>query len=170
MSESYDWTTFDLYFYYNFPLKQVWGAWATPRGLCSFFVEKCTARDSQGRVVEESGEIVAGGTYNWVSRHLFEMKGDVLKVEREKLIVFTFGSMRVDVEFRDTGRGIEVHLRQSAISSTGDGQVFGHLNCRSCWIFFMTNLVSVLANGLDLRDSDPKRASSMEVGYVPVES
>jgi len=47
------------------------------------------------------------------------------------------------------------------------GRVWGHLNCRSCWIFFMTNLTSVLEAGRDLRHVNPAVVSSMEVGFRP---
>ncbi|MHC4505510.1 MAG: hypothetical protein ACYTFI_19570 [Planctomycetota bacterium] len=62
----------------------------------------------------------------------------------------------------------ELRLIQTGIPNTPEGRVFGHLNCRSCWIFFLTNLKSVLDGGRDLRDPDPDKVSSMEVGFVPI--
>ncbi len=86
-------------------------------------------------------------------------------------LAFSFGaSMQVNIQFLDTGSGIRVHLHQSDIPATEEGRVIGHLNCRCCWIFFMTNLVSILSNGTDLRDLDEARVSSMEVGFNPPEA
>ena len=76
--------------------------------------------------------------------------------------------MTVTLRFADAGAQTELHLTQTGISDTPDGHVFGHLNCRSCWIFFLTNLKSVLESGPDLRDQDPARVSSMEVGFRPL--
>jgi hypothetical protein len=78
--------------------------------------------------------------------------------------------MKVDIAFSDTNNGIEVRLHQSGIENTDDGRVMGHLNCRSCWIFFMTNLLSVLQHGNDLRDNDPSRVSSVEIDFQPLDS
>jgi hypothetical protein len=82
--------------------------------------------------------------------------------------VFTFGSLRVSVRFAAVDGQTELHLVQTGIPDSPDGRVFGHLNCRSCWIFFLTNLKAVLDAGTDLRDQNPARVSSMEVGFAPL--
>ena len=78
--------------------------------------------------------------------------------------------MHVDVYFRVLDNQTEVQLIQSKIPDTPEGRVLGHLNCRSCWTFFMTNLSAVLDHGKDLRDENPELVSSMEVGFVPLTS
>lgn len=167
METNYDWTTFDIYFYYHKPLTEVWQAWATSRGLCSFFLQECETISDNGSVRESSHEFQAGDQYRWLWQHGYELKGSILEVVSKKLLAFTFGDMRVDLDFKDTNNGIQVHLKQTGIGNTEPGRVYDHLNCRSCWIFFMTNLLSVLQQGFDLRDTDSGRVSSMEVGYKP---
>ncbi len=81
---------------------------------------------------------------------------------------FTFGEMNVAIALNAVGNQTELHLLQTEIPNTPEGQVGGHLNCRSCWIFFLNNLTSVLDHGHDLRDDQPDRVSSMEVGFVPL--
>jgi hypothetical protein len=74
--------------------------------------------------------------------------------------------MRCDVAFTSVEPGTtRVDLTQTDIPDTPEGRVMGHLNCRSCWVFFMTNLRSILLTGVDLRDADPARVSSMEVAF-----
>ncbi|MBI93180.1 MAG: hypothetical protein CME05_08200 [Gemmatimonadaceae bacterium] len=81
---------------------------------------------------------------------------------RKTRVSLTFGSMEVEVSFESVEGGTKVVLQQSGI----EDKVFSHMNCRSCWLYFMTDLKSVLEHGIDLRDHDhPDRASSMEVGY-----
>ena len=168
---NYDWTQFDLYHYYHAPLEKVWQAWATPEGLRSFFVETCTGFDTAGSQLEPTQTFVPDGTYEWKWRQGFPGNGQFFEIAAMQHLAFSFGaSMRVDVHFLDTGSGVRVHLHQSNIPDSEDGRVIGHLNCRSCWIFFMTNLVSVLTNGMDLRDDDEARVSSMEVGFSPPEN
>jgi len=168
-AEAYDWGSFDIYFYYDAPLLRVWDSWTTANGLCSFLLERCTSTDEAGNPIDETVTFVADGRYHWGWRQGIELEGRYLAVEPEKHVAFTFGSMRVDVRFDDTESGVRVHLHQSAIGPTDANRVGGHLNCRSCWIFFMTNLVSVLTTGVDLRHGDAERVSSMEVGFVPAE-
>jgi uncharacterized protein YndB with AHSA1/START domain len=152
----YDWTRFEITFFYYAPLDRVFRAWATPGGLESFFIKECrTAADKQELVS-------AGDAYLFRYVHGYEHDGRFLAVEENGCIRFTFGSMEVAVSFDTIDNGTRVVLQQSGI----EDQVFSHMNCRSCWLFFMTNLKSVLEHGIDLRDHEhPDRASSMEVGY-----
>ncbi|MBQ38995.1 MAG: hypothetical protein CME04_21630 [Gemmatimonadaceae bacterium] len=76
--------------------------------------------------------------------------------------------MNVSVSLTAVEGQTEPHLVQSDIADTAGGRVSGHLNCRPCWIFFLTNLKAVLEGRGDLRGDDPKRVSSMEAGFVPL--
>ena len=83
-------------------------------------------------------------------------------------MAFTFGDMEAEVRIADVGDRTELILRQWSIPNTDEGRASGHLNCRSCWVFFLANLQSVLEQGVDLRDKDPTKASSMEIGFQPL--
>ena len=158
---TYDWTRFSITFFYYAPRERVFAAWATPRGLESFFVR--SARFS-GRGPDDL--VVAGDRYEWAYVQDYAHGGEVLEVVPGESVAYTFGSMRVDVTVKETGDGVRVDLVQSNIPDTEEGRPKSHLNCRSCWLFFMTNLKSILEHGIDLRDrTRPGRASSMEVGY-----
>lgn len=165
---SYDWSTFSITFYYNAHITRVFRTWTTAAGLESFFIERCVFSNAQsdGREINEQPRV--GDQYNWQFRQAFNVHGEVKAIEDKQQFSFSFGQMHVDIYFRVVGEQTEVQLVQSQIPDTADGQVMGHLNCRSCWIFFMTNLSSVLEYGKDLRDQNPEIVSSMEVGYLPV--
>ena len=76
--------------------------------------------------------------------------------------------MRVDVRLRDVGGAVEVDLHQTRCATEDPERVRQHLNCRSCWIYFLTNLRSVLAGGPDLRDHEhPNWNDSVSVGFDP---
>jgi len=166
-SDTYDWSRFDIVFYYDQAPDQVFHAWATPVGLTSFFIDKAvfTAPDGTERGGDE--QAVSGDRYRWDWRHPYWLEGEITRVDPGREIAFTFGSMIVSIRLSALEGKTELHLVQTDIPDSPDGRVFGHLNCRSCWIFFLTNLKSVLATGQDLRDRDPGRVSSMEVGFVP---
>ncbi|MBT4098114.1 MAG: SRPBCC domain-containing protein [Gemmatimonadetes bacterium] len=154
---NYDWSRFEITFFYYAPLEKVYRAWATPAGMESFYIKECRTAGPKDELVS------AGEQYLFRYVQPFEHDGSFLRVEENKSLAFTFGSMQVNVSFEAIDAGTKVVLCQSGI----EDQVMSHMNCRSCWLYFMTNLKSVLEHGLDLRDHDhPDRASSMEVGYL----
>ncbi len=163
---AYDWSEFSITFFYPVPISVAYGAWATASGLESFFVESAAFLSPSGSRRQPDDLAQSGDCYEWTWRHGASVAGVVNRSELNSLLDFTFGSMNCVVTF-DTADELTtmVRLAQDGIASDAEGQVMGHLNCRSCWVFFMTNLKAVLMAGTDLRDEDPARASSMEVGY-----
>ena len=74
----------------------------------------------------------------------------------------------VDVRFRNVGQATEVDLHRTNCAVVDPDRAWQHVNCRSCWIFFMTDLRSVLAGGLDLRDHRyPNWNDSVSIGFDP---
>ncbi len=167
-SDSYDWSRFDIVFYYDQGPGEVFRAWATPAGLTSFFIDRAvfTGPDGEERPADEIAR--SGDRYRWDWRHPYWLEGEITRVVENREVAFTFGSMQVSIRFIAVDGKTELHLLQNGIPDSPDGRVFGHLNCRSCWIFFLTNLKAVLNNGTDLRDEDPARVSSMEVGFAAI--
>ena len=167
-TQSYDWSRFEIFFYYDQPVEEVFLYWTTAAGLEAFFIEKAYFA-SKAKTIRSSEEVIEkGDRYRWEWRQNFSLEGDVLNVKNNEEITFTFGEMEVSLLFSKRGEQTQIHLLQTKIPDTDDGRVFGHLNCRSCWIFFLTNLKSVLDKNHDLRDSSPERVSSMEVGFKPI--
>ncbi|NNE10768.1 MAG: SRPBCC domain-containing protein [Ilumatobacter sp.] len=165
-ADTYDWSEFTVTMFYPADLGRVWAAWATPAGLESFFIERCEATALDGRPVPGDEMVTVESTFRWTWRQGIAIDGRfTAAVDRERL-GFTFGDMHVEVRFTETADGTRVDLHQTDIADTADGRVWGHLNCRSCWIFFMTNLTSVLTTGTDLRHENPEVTSSMEVGFA----
>jgi len=162
----FDWTRFEINFYYDEPPAAVHGRWATSRGLESFFLASAEHFDADGRQRGPDEPAGRGDTYRWTWRHGHSIEGSFLEVSPES-VAFTFGPMRVDVRLLEVDGGTRLVLDQTAIDDTEQGHVFGHMNCRICWVFFLTNLKSVLANGQDLRHRHPERANAHEVGFRP---
>ena len=164
----YDWSTFSIVLYYDRPIDEVFRSWTTGRGLESFFVAEARFRSADG-IERAADEVVQkGDRFRWHWRHPFVLEGAVTNVVPNRKFSFSFGSMAVSVMFSRTDSQTEIHLVQSEIPETAEGRVMGHLNCRSCWIFFLVNLKSVLETDRDLRDSRPDRVSSVEVGFEPL--
>jgi uncharacterized protein YndB with AHSA1/START domain len=166
--QSYDWSAFEIAFYYDRGVRDVFRAWTSSEGLEAFFVERARFTSPRGSQRAPTETVKTGDAYEWEWRQPLGIEGRVSNVVEDREFSFTFGTMNVSVFFAPVGEQTEVHLIQSNIADTPEGRVSGHLNCRSCWIFFLTNLKSVLDGGRDLRDDDPARVSSIEVGFVPL--
>lgn len=157
-----------MVFYYDQTVEELFAAWATSDGLESFFLEIASFVSTTGAERNKDEVAESGDSYAWKWRHDASLEGKIINVEYNRRIEFTFGNMNVVIDFTKVGEQTELHLVQTGIPDTDHGRVFGHLNCRSCWIFFLTNLKSVLDGNRDLRAGDPSQVSSMEVGFVPL--
>lgn len=161
---NYDWSNFNVNLYYPAPLEKVYDFWSTRKGLRSFFLEECYI---DGK--EDSEQVQAGDQFTWTWKQGYSVKGEFLEVDTNKLVAFTFGNMKVHVVFKERGEKTLVSLYQSEIPSDDRGKVMGHLNSRSCWVFFMANLKSIILNGTDLRDDEKEITCAYEVGFEPKE-
>lgn len=160
----YDWSRFNINYYYPANLEKVFSLWATRQGLRSFLVEECYI---EGR--EDSEIVKTNDQFTLTWRQGYSVKGDFLEVQENKLLSFSFGNMRIDIIFKPRGQKTLVSLHQSLIPSDERGKVMGHLNSRSSWAFYMTNLKSVILTGTDLRETEKEIASAYEVGFEPKE-
>jgi len=166
--DTYDWSQFHLRMYYLAPRADVFRRFATAAGLESFFIHSArhVAPDGTPRAPDEA--VRTGDRYQWTYVHDFAHGGTFEHVEKDRRVRFTFGTMSVDVEFRDAPGATEVHLHQTGCATEDPDRAWQHLNCRSCWIYFLTNLRSILAGGPDVRDHDhPQWNDSISIGFDP---
>ncbi len=167
--KEYDWSQFHVRMYYLAPLADVFRRFSTAEGLQSFFIHKATHTAADGTPRKPDDHVQTGDQYDWVYVHDFGHGGTFERVERDRLIRFTFGSMKVDVRFKDLREATEVDLHQTGCATEDPARAWQHVNCRSCWIYFMTNLRSVLAGGPDLRDHrHPNWNDSVSIGFEPL--
>lgn len=161
----HDWTSFDVHLYIDAPPADVMARWRTAAGIESFFVRKASFGEGSGPRRGPGAEAEAGDAYSWDFVHDFRLAGQVLESTSDRF-AFTFGGpYRVDVSASGHGVGTLFHLRQTGIRDDPEERVQGSLNCRSCWIYFLTALKGRLERGVDLRDRRPETADSISVGY-----
>lgn len=165
----YRWDEFEINYYYPVKVDRLFETWATGDGLRSFFIEDIQITDSQGKQKSNKQIIESDDSYSWKWRHNYSLSGNFKTIVKNEKVEFTFGAMLVSVRFKQLDGASLLCLKQTNIPTTDDGKIMSHMNCRICWTFFLTNLKSVYLNGTDLRDSDPQRVSSFEVGYQPKE-
>jgi len=170
MAEIYDWTRFQIHSYVGAQPEDVFRYWATAAGLESFFIRTAEFR-SKGDQGRDPDEIVAGGDhYLWHFLHDFKLQGKIIEVTEQPSVTFTFGDMEVMVSVHAVDSGSLVRLEQYHIpAETDDERAVNHLNCRSCWVFYLANLKSICETGHDLREHDPGRSDSASIHFQPSE-
>ena len=165
---TYDWSQFHVRMYYLAPLAQVFHYFATTEGLEAFFIYKAVHTAVDGTVRRPDEQAQSGDRYHWTYVHDFAHGGEFLLVKTNRLVRFTFGTMTVELSFKDVGEAIEVDLHQTNCATEDPDRAWQHVNCRSCWIYFMTNLRSILAGGPDVRDyAHPNWNDSVSIGFDP---
>jgi len=165
---AYDWTQFHVHMYYLAPIDEVFQRFATSAGMESFYVKRARVTGPEGVPRRPDETFVAGDAYEFEYVHAFAHGGRILAVERNRLIRFTFGEPSVEIRFREVESATEVALHQTGCPVEDPARAWLHMNCRSCWIYFMTNLRSVLAGGTDLRDhAHPQWNDSVSIGWDP---
>ena len=76
--------------------------------------------------------------------------------------------MTVAVALRTVVAATELDLHQTGCAMEDPAPAWEHVNCRSCWVYFLTNLRSVLGTGVDLRDHEhPEWNDSVSIGWEP---
>lgn len=164
----YDWSQFHIHMYYLAPLDEVFRRFGTPAGMESFFVRTARFTGADGTLRSPDEFFVARDAYEFEYVHDFSHGGSILDVELNSLISFSFGVCTVAIHFREVDGATEVALHQTDCPVDDPERAWMHLNCRSCWIYFMTNLRSVLAGGPDIRDfAHPEWNDSVSIGWDP---
>jgi uncharacterized protein YndB with AHSA1/START domain len=140
--------------------------WATPGGLEKFFIKSAKHFNSDLTAKKSSELASKGDNYHWTWIHDYELPGEIIEVTDKPSISFTFGNMAVKVDVIKSGNKSLVKLHQYNIpDKTEEDKALSHMNCRSCWVFYLTNLKSVLEKDYDLRDDNPDHSDCIAVHY-----
>ncbi|MEE8576388.1 MAG: SRPBCC domain-containing protein [candidate division Zixibacteria bacterium] len=165
---TYDWSQFTVHIYCKRSVEETFRCWATSDGLESFFVQSAELTDSHGNHRDGKAPAQLGDRYRFKWIHDYDLSGQILLVDLGRKLKFSFSEMEVTVTISPDGDRSLVRLHQTKIPAETDSEkAANHLNCRSCWVFFLSNLKSVLEYGVDLREHDPLRSDCVAVHFVP---
>lgn len=124
----------------------------TASGFEKWFIGNASYTDSNGILCDSDELIHEGDNYkwHWLAKD-FSVSGTILKINDDS-VSFTFGdSFIVDINFKELDGRILVTLEQKYAEGAMKND-FNYTNCCVCWVFFLTNLKSVLEHGADLRE------------------
>jgi len=155
--KNFNWNKFTHGIYLNAPSEKVFVFLATATGICKWFMGKAKYyyKDSNIRLGNDFAQKGDSYLWNWLNKDL-ELKGMVTEVEENKIFQFTFSplyivTLRLNSDGKRTQLTLTHEYQESAVKNE-----FNYLNCCTCWVFFLTNLKSVIENGIDLRETEVK--------------
>ena len=158
MSE-YDWSKFVLRIPVVASREKIYHAWATQRGIESWFLR--SARFFTPDTVREQEEFIQNGDrYTWLW-HGYDDEtvehNDILEANGEDKLSFVFaGHCIVTVLIGMLDTETIVQLTQENIPTGEEGKVNIHIECMQGWTFYLANLKSILEGGPDLRNRNLK--------------
>ncbi|MCB1645788.1 MAG: SRPBCC domain-containing protein [Pseudomonadales bacterium] len=165
---TYDWTQAELTYYYDAHIARVFNAWTSVAGLESFLVQRCVFMNERGEGKPDATPPVAGDRYQWYFQHDYQTEGLITVLEDRQRLVFTLEGTIVTLLFRPVKQVTELRLIHSLLPDAPEDHVMWHLNWRSCWTFFLTNLAAVITTGRDLRLADNSLALPVRVDFKPL--
>ena len=153
-TKPYDWTQFKQRIFVKADKERVFRAWTDDRIVSRWFTVKTMIEPrNNGRLY-----------FEWLAGDKFEAR--IVSIRKPTRFVFPFGSRgeEVAVGIRKVRGGSVVELHQYNMKTSPRSKVEMHMNCKTGWAFFLTNLKAYLEHGIDLRGHNPRR--SHRQGYI----
>lgn len=158
--ENSQWSQFKLRVNINTDIRHAYEKWGTPEGLESWFLRDVVFKDPNGDLRENNALIQSGDTYEWYWHGYPDSvveKGKVLKANGKDLFSFTFSmECPVTVSMYKESNEIIVELIERGLPTDEETTLKHFVGDSKGWIFYLTNLKSVLEGGLDLRNKRPE--------------
>ena len=128
---------------------------STGSGLSKWFIGSADYfyNDKSIRLGNEIAKRGDSYLWKWLKKDL-ELKGFITESDGSSEFGFTFGaSFFVKIKISESAGRTKLVLRQCYQESAAENE-FGFINCCVCWVFFLTNLKSVIEHGIDLRETE----------------
>jgi uncharacterized protein YndB with AHSA1/START domain len=151
---------------YNTDIRTLYEAWATSEGLVKWFLRKADFYAILGRLREPEEFILKEDVYEWLWYGWDDSameKGEILEANGTDFLKFTFsGGSIVSVNIYSRNGVSIIELTQENIPEEIDPAKNLYVQCQKGWLFYMTNLKSILEGGVDLRNKKLEVASNFK--------
>lgn len=140
--------------YLDAAIDEVYKYAAAASGIIKWFIGECDYFDKDGNIIDKARPAVKGNKFRWkwLAKDL-EIYGEVLESKENDTFGFTFGSnFNVTINLSISSGRTRLDLLQKYNKNSVKND-FAHINCCVCWVFFLTNLKSVIEHGIDLRET-----------------
>ena len=150
------WSQFKLRVNVNTSVEKAFEAWVTRSQLESWFLRKAIFRDASGRERDLNEPVQPGDTYEWYWHGYPDSvveKGKVLKVSGKNIFSFTFSmGCPVTISVYEESDETIVELIETDLPTDESTALKHYVGDSRGWIFYLTNLKSILEGGKDLRN------------------
>ncbi len=155
---TYDWSRFVKRMNIRAEISEVYKAWATREGLEQWFLRYAgfTAKDKTPR--DRHQFVQEGDTYEWLWHGYDDStveSGEILEANGKDVLKFIFGKAGVvTVTIKAEHNETIAELLQEHIPADEKGNAYFHVGCSTGWVFYLTNLKSILEGAHDLRNKN----------------
>ena len=153
--ENFNMKCFTHAIFLDAPVEKVYEYAATPSGIIKWFIGKAKYYYKDQNIRLGNDLVMKGDSFlwSWLNKDL-ELKGIVTEALENKSFQFTFSPLYiVTLDFYPGKERTKLTLTQQYQDSAVKND-FNYINCCTCWVFFLTNLKSVIENGIDLREKE----------------
>jgi uncharacterized protein YndB with AHSA1/START domain len=153
-----NWSSFKLRIPINAPVDEVYRRWSSSAGLLSWFLREADFKTNEGIPRPANDPLRPGDSYLWRwhgYRDDVTEQGTILSANHTDGISFSFGKAgNVSVKIYTVKDMTMCELEQDNIPTDEQGKEYYYIGCSKGWLFYLTNLKSVLEGGIDLRNRD----------------
>ena len=156
--EQYNWLQFTKRVAVKTGLPEIYKAWATQKGLESFFLRQALFTSKEKKIRAEDEMVQPGDCYEWRWHGYPDSTveyGEVLTANSHACLEFTFANgciVTITIK-KEQGETI-CELVQNMMPADESMRQTLYIECGLGWTFYLANLKSVLEGGLDLRNKN----------------
>jgi hypothetical protein len=150
------WSKFKLRVNVGISTQTAYKAWTTSQQLESWFLRKAIFRDATGKERASNEVVQKGDTYEWYWHGYPDSvveRGKVLETNGKNIFSFTFSmGCPVTISIYEESDETIVELIESDLPTDESTALKHYVGDSRGWIFYLTNLKSVLEGAKDLRN------------------
>ncbi len=155
---SFSWSSFSLRIPVQASVQKLYWCMATQQGLEYWFLRSSQFLSENDVRLQPGVYVSVGDSYTWLwhgwTDEVVE-HGSILSTNHKDELAFSFGlAGNVSIRLVPSDGYTMVELVQDQIPDNEMGRHHWHLGCKTGWIFYLTNLKSLLEGGIDLRNKD----------------
>ncbi|CAN5768596.1 hypothetical protein BH11BAC3_BH11BAC3_04740 [soil metagenome] len=159
---SYHWANFSRRININSSVESIYEMWSTAAGMEKWFLRQCIITNEKGISKPSANAVAAGDLFTWRwygwSDEVKE-EGTILEANGTDKFKFTFGqvgaeNMECTVKIYNEPEETICEITQENIPENEKGKTYYHIGCLTGWIFYLTNLKSILEGAVDLRNKN----------------
>lgn len=155
---TYGWNQFTKRININAPAKKIYNAWTSQEGLESWFLRRAIFTRNHKEKLKRNDTIQQDDTYEWTWFGYADTVAErhtILVANGKDHLQFRFsGGCIVAVNIKNENGEMICEIVQNMSPADENKRQSFYMECSFGWIFYLTNLKSVLEGGIDLRNKN----------------